>query len=166
MNLTEQFKSFTLLGAEWVLWLLVGLSVLSIGVMIERWLFFRARRIDTDELGRDLRRALAEDDDTALKKKYEDSQAMAVQVGLCGVAERGRGVDAVSEAMNSEKSRTRRDQERYLVVLGTTGLIAPLWAYSNLLLGIIREGEGVAAKPIDRFANKRRQLLPPDRRQE
>ena len=138
MNLTEQFKSFTLLGAEWVLWLLVALSVLSIGVMIERFLFFRARRLDTDELGRDLKKALANDDDGALTKKYGESLAMAAQVALAGVAERKRGVAVASEAMNSAKSRTRKEQERYLVVLGTLGNNAPFIGLFGTVLGIIK----------------------------
>ena len=52
--LTELFKNFTLLGAEWVLWLLVFLSILSIGVMIERAMFFRQRAVDSEVLHRDL----------------------------------------------------------------------------------------------------------------
>ena len=138
MNLTEQFKNFTLLGAEWVLWLLVALSVLSIAVMIERALFFRARPVDTDALARDLKRALADDDDDALKKKYAAAPAMAVQVALRGVAERGRGVDAVSEAMNNEKTRARKDHERYLVVLGTLGNNAPFIGLFGTVIGVIQ----------------------------
>jgi len=138
MSLTTEFKNFTLLGAEWVLWLLVALSVLSIGVMIERWLFIRARRIDCDELARDLRRALAKDDDSALKKKYGTSLAMPAQVALRGLAERERGIEAASEAMNEEKARARREHERYLVVLGTLGNNAPFIGLFGTVLGIIK----------------------------
>ncbi len=138
MSLTEQFKNFTLLGAEWVLWLLVALSVLSIGVMIERWLFLRARRIDYDELARDLRRALKEEDNTALEKKYGKSLAMPAQVALRGVAERSRGIDVASEAMNEEKARAKLDHERYLVVLGTLGNNAPFIGLFGTVLGIIK----------------------------
>ena len=34
MELVSLFRDFALLGAGWVLWLLVGLSVISIGVMM------------------------------------------------------------------------------------------------------------------------------------
>ena len=46
MSLIEYFKEFALLGAEWVLWLLVGLSVFSVGVMFERWRFYRRHSYD------------------------------------------------------------------------------------------------------------------------
>ena len=44
MHLTERILGFTLLGSEWVLWLLIGLSVLSVAVMVERAIFLRAAR--------------------------------------------------------------------------------------------------------------------------
>ncbi len=34
----QRLLAFTMLGAGWVLWLLVGLSVLSVTVMLERGL--------------------------------------------------------------------------------------------------------------------------------
>ena len=39
MHLTERILGFTLLGSEWVLWVLIGLSVVSVAVMVERALF-------------------------------------------------------------------------------------------------------------------------------
>ena len=40
MHLTERVLSFTLLGSEWVLWLLIALSVISVAIMFERGWFF------------------------------------------------------------------------------------------------------------------------------
>ena len=41
MDLTSAFVDFAQLGANWVLWLLVVLSVVSVGIMIDRGLWFR-----------------------------------------------------------------------------------------------------------------------------
>ena len=41
----QRLLSLTLRGAGWVLWLLVGLSVLSVAVMFERALYFAQRRM-------------------------------------------------------------------------------------------------------------------------
>ena len=38
--LTQLLLDFTLLGAEWILWILLALSLLSIGVAIERSIFY------------------------------------------------------------------------------------------------------------------------------
>ena len=61
MHLTERILGFTLLGSEWVLWLLFGLSVLSVAIMVERGLFLRDGD-DADALSRELARAAANGD--------------------------------------------------------------------------------------------------------
>ena len=48
-----------------VLYLLIALSVLSIGVIIERWWYFRRRRVNIIELGEQLERALRTGDTAA-----------------------------------------------------------------------------------------------------
>lgn len=138
MSLTEQFLNFALLGAEWVMWLLVALSIVSVGVMIERGLFLRARRVDIDALSRDARKALRENDATAFQNRYQSSTAMAAQVAVRGLAEKDRGIDAVSESMNSEKTRARKDYERYLVILGTLGNNAPFIGLFGTVIGVIQ----------------------------
>ncbi|HLU64752.1 MAG TPA: MotA/TolQ/ExbB proton channel family protein [Kofleriaceae bacterium] len=137
MDISQQFVEFALMGQEWVLWFLVGLSVLSVGVMVERGLYFRRQKVDLAALEREVRRALDTDDDGALEKRYGASGAMAARVALTGLRERERGADAVAEAMNGEKSRVRHEQERNLVILGTLGNNAPFIGLFGTVLGII-----------------------------
>jgi biopolymer transport protein ExbB len=138
MNLTEQFLNFTLLGAEWVLWLLVALSVLSVGVMVERFRYFHSRRIDTERLLQAVRKALATGTSDTLRRDYGGSDAMAARVAVRALEERPSGIDAVGEAMNSEKIRARGDHERFLIVLGTLGNNAPFIGLFGTVLGIIK----------------------------
>ena len=135
-DLTSWFKNFTLLGAGWVLWVLVFLSILSIGIMIERFMFFWARRVNLAELELDAKKALR-DGSKSFKKKYAASPAMPVVVAIRGVEEAGSGIDAVGEVMNSEKTRAKQDHERYLAVLGTLGNNAPFIGLFGTVLGII-----------------------------
>ena len=58
----ERLSRVALLGSAWVLYLLFGLSIFSIGVMIERYIFFRVRKDDTDKLADDLIRHLRDSD--------------------------------------------------------------------------------------------------------
>jgi len=46
----DQLLKVALLGSSWVLYLLGGLSVISLSAMVERWWFFRRHRDDTTEL--------------------------------------------------------------------------------------------------------------------
>src|SRR5256885_4916711 len=44
--IVARLLAFTLrVGAAWVLWLLIGLSVVSVMVMLDRWLYFGRRRM-------------------------------------------------------------------------------------------------------------------------
>jgi biopolymer transport protein ExbB/TolQ len=147
MDISGEFVEFALLGQDWVLWLLVGLSVISVAVMIERALFFRRQRFDTEALEREVRQALASDDDSSLEQRFGDSAAMAVRVALTGVRQRQRGVDAVAEAMNGAK--TQAEQEQNLVVLGTLGNNAPFIGLFGTVLGIIAAFEHLSDKPGD-----------------
>src|SRR5215510_9770696 len=103
MDLSSAFVDFAQLGANWVLWLLIALSVISIGVMIDRALWLRRRDADTDRFTRELRGAFERDELDRLQAKYMDDPAVAIQVGLRGVAMRDKGPDAVAEAMHGER---------------------------------------------------------------
>ena len=46
------FTKFAMLGAEWVMWLLVALSVASVAIMFERGYYYRSLSDDLDKLGR------------------------------------------------------------------------------------------------------------------
>lgn len=138
MNITNAFLDFALLGAEWVMWLLVALSFFSIAVMIERGLFLMDRRIDVDALQRDLRAALRDGDKDAVRSRWASSRAMAAQVAIAALDSSEHGPDAVAEAMSSAKTQARTEHEKNLVVLGTLGNNAPFIGLFGTVLGIIQ----------------------------
>jgi biopolymer transport protein ExbB len=154
MRLTERILSFTLLGSEWVLWLLVALSVLSVAVMVERAFFLSTGgKFDFDAIGKDLLRFLREGDVGGARRALGDGRGPESQVAAAGLDQFGRGSDAISEAMASVKSRLRLDMERNLGVLGTLGNNAPFIGLFGTVLGIIKafadlarnQGGGAAA---------------------
>src|SRR5262245_4652097 len=49
-------------GASWVLWLLAGLSVVSLGICVERWFFYRTRHCNVQALARSVSDHLAAHD--------------------------------------------------------------------------------------------------------
>jgi biopolymer transport protein ExbB len=146
-SITEAFKSFTLLGAEWVLWLLIALSIASVTVMIERLRFFYARSIDVDALITDVKQAMSGGDPDKVRKRWASSRAMAATVALSGLEEIERGPDAAAEAMNSAKTRSKAEHERNLVFLGTLGNNAPFIGLFGTVLGIIVAFDDLADNP-------------------
>ena len=56
--LTSLFLKIAYVGAEWILWLLVALSIISLAVIVERWLYFFRTRAGGDGLAAQLQEEL------------------------------------------------------------------------------------------------------------
>ena len=146
MDLSSHFVAFAQLGASWVLWLLIALSVVSIGVMIDRALWFRARDVNTETFTRELRGAFERNELERLEAKYKDDPAVPVQVALRGIAERAKGPEAVAEAMHGERARWRNAADRNLIILGTLGNNVPFVGLFGTVLGVINAFEHLRQK--------------------
>ena len=147
MNLTDELVKVALLGAEWVLWLLVALSVLSVAVMVERALFYWRRRVDIGALRKASILAIREDTAMGLRERFGTSEAMAARVAVVGLAQRDRGIASVAEAMTSEKTAAKNDYDSHLVVLGTLGNNAPFIGLFGTVLGIVRAFHDLKSNP-------------------
>ena len=149
MDLSRAFVDFAQLGANWVLWLLIALSVISVGVMIDRALWLRRRDTDTERFTRELRGAFERDELDRLTAKYMDDPAIPVQVGLRGLAVRTQGAEAAAEAMHGERVRWRRAADRNLIVLGTLGNNVPFVGLFGTVLGVINAFQHLTVKSAD-----------------
>src|SRR5439155_21442496 len=111
--------------SEWVLILLIALSVLSVTVMVERGIALRAAAPDFEILSRKLLALLGKGDLAAARDALGPPKSPEVRVALIGIGELPRGRDAAAEAMASAKARERMTLERNLGVLGTLGNNTP-----------------------------------------
>ena len=135
--LIEKLLKVALLGSSWVMYLLLGLSVFSIATMIERWVFFRRRSDDVDELGERLIELLDHGDRAgaaALLKQSRSVEAAALMPGLRYI---DRHPDAVADAIAAQMIRERRDLERGSTLLGTLGNNAPFIGLLGTVIGVI-----------------------------
>lgn len=142
--LTEKLLAFTTAGAEWVLWLLLLLSVVSVAVMIERAVFFARRRLPEPDR---LARLLLEGDLAAARAAVQDRQGMEAEVARAAIDNAARGPGAVAEVVNAQLERARLEYERRLAFLGTLGNNAPFIGLFGTVLGIIRAFADLAANP-------------------
>src|SRR3989440_7737564 len=124
-----------MLGAGWVLWLLVGLSVLSVAVMLERGIYFAQRR-----MSKRFPELLRLCQDGSLDKAAQLAAGDAMEAEVVRVAARiaGSGQEAVEKAVASTIDRRRLEYEKWLFVLGTLGNNAPFIGLFGTVLGIIR----------------------------
>jgi len=139
MHLTQRILGFTLLGSEWVLWVLIALSILSVAVMVERAICFAGTGGNRSAvLGRQMLERLLASDPAGATRLLEGQRAPAAAVAAAGIAELQRGADAVSETMAAAKARLRVELERHLGILGTLGNNAPFIGLFGTVLGIIK----------------------------
>ena len=138
MNLTEQLLGMSLMGAEWVLWLLLMLSVVSFAIIVERTLFYWTQSADLDALGDEVRKLCAAGHPEEARVRLASDKHVAATVVSNGLREWSRGPDAVNEAMQSSKAKVRLKLERNLAVLGTLGSNAPFIGLFGTVIGIIK----------------------------
>jgi biopolymer transport protein ExbB len=132
------------LGAAWVLWLLVGLSVISVGIMIERTFFFLGRRLPGREglaallLGGDLGKA---------REAVADRVGIEAEVLRAALDQAASGPDSVAKVVDANIKRARLDYEARLAFLATLGNNAPFIGLFGTVLGIIRAFSDLARNP-------------------
>jgi biopolymer transport protein ExbB/biopolymer transport protein TolQ len=135
--LIEKLLKVALLGSSWVMYLLLALSVFSIGAMIERVLYFRKRSDDIDELGDRLIALLEQgegDAAVALLKKSPSVEASVLEPSLRYLS---KGPEAVEDAIEGNMTRARLEMEKGSTLLGTLGNNAPFIGLFGTVIGVI-----------------------------
>ena len=133
--IADKLLSFTLQGAGWVLWLLIGLSVISVSVIVERAVYFWRRRM-SGAFPRLL--ALSQAGNLAGAGAIAAGDAMEAEVVRVAVKAARDGHAAVAEAISSVIEKRRLQYEQGLFILGTLGNNAPFVGLFGTVLGIIR----------------------------
>jgi biopolymer transport protein ExbB len=139
------FEKLALVGVEWVVWLLVALSVVSIAMMVERAVFFiKLRKVDVPEMMERLRSLLVRNDVKGAERYLEKQPGVEAAVARAGLAEADRGPASAEEAMLGARVREKAPMERYLTYLGTLGNNAPFLGLFGTVTGIIKSFHALA----------------------
>jgi biopolymer transport protein ExbB/TolQ len=120
-----------------VLYLLMTLSVVSIGVIIERWWFFRRRRVDVNELADRLEGALRTGDQAAALAILGESRSVEARILTDAIRWQARGAESVEQILAKSMRRHRPEVEVGLLFLGTLGNNAPFIGLFGTVLGIM-----------------------------
>jgi biopolymer transport protein ExbB len=144
MSAAEFVKRFFLsAGSSWVLWLLGGLSVISVAIAVERWLFYRSRDADLVALSRSLDARLAANDYAAAISDLARSKSVAASIAATGLRLAHLGPAAVDKAMQSASALERNRLEDRLAYLGTLGNNAPFVGLFGTVVGVIQAFEAL-----------------------
>src|SRR5271170_3080656 len=137
MNISEWLQRIMVgFGAAWVMWLMLGLSVISVAIILERAWYFWSLRDDLVVLAKELRAALDDSIETA-QKRMNTSPSVEAAVVSAGLAMADRGPAAVEEAMAGAVALQRMKLERGLAYLGTLGNNAPFIGLFGTVIGVV-----------------------------
>jgi biopolymer transport protein ExbB/TolQ len=149
MNLVDWLQRLmTNFGAEWVMWLMLGLSVISVAIMLERAWFYWSLRDDVAALATELRALLRKDDLDGAKKRMEQSPSAEAAVVVAGLEEADRGARAADEAMKGAAALQRLKLERRLAFLGTLGNNAPFIGLFGTVIGVVMAFEALGDEKV------------------
>jgi biopolymer transport protein ExbB/TolQ len=135
--IVEHLLRVARLGSTWVLYLLLALSVISIGVIVDRWLYFRRLRDPGRGLRDRIAKALQRGDLSEAERLLASSKTVEARVVAQALAWRHGGPRAVADALDSELAVARAEIERGLNFLGTIGNNAPFIGLLGTVLGVI-----------------------------
>ncbi|HVH47877.1 MAG TPA: MotA/TolQ/ExbB proton channel family protein [Labilithrix sp.] len=138
MSIENKLRALAGFGASWVMWLLVGLSVIVVAIAIERAIVLVRSNDDIAALRRNLASALGRGDLVAARGLVVASRSLEAQVLAAGLAALPRGAASVEERLASEAQLTKLGMERRLALLGTIGSNAPFVGLLGTVIGIIR----------------------------
>jgi len=144
VDITKSMLNLALGGGTWVLWLLVVLSIMSVGIMVERGMAFYRRRFGAEEFIQEVAPLFRTADWRGAMGKCEASEAFEPQILLAGLRLAEGGTEAAAEAMEAERIRVNLQLEKGLSFLGTLGANAPFIGLFGTVLGIIHAFKDLA----------------------
>lgn len=137
-DIQERLTAFAMLGAGWVMWLLVALSVLCVAIMLERAYYLFSGRDDIQALRQELKKHLGAGDLESARRRLASSKSYEAQVAHAALDGVDHGPAAVEETLIAETALAKARMERNLAFLGTVGNNAPFVGLLGTVIGVIR----------------------------
>jgi biopolymer transport protein ExbB len=144
--LSKLFLGLSLIGAEWVLYLLLFLSVLSIALIIERIKFYYDASRGILEFRNQVRTLMTQGKtkevlqtaQARLQKQIPGNTDLESEMVLALLSHPPSGVEILDEVAQDAVVRARLAWDKNLAVLATIGSNAPFIGLFGTVLGIIK----------------------------
>jgi len=146
--LSEKIFAVAHLADQVILWILVILSVLSIGMILERFFALRKVAHQSAQVRARIRMALQSnsvDDVETIAKDIDSLEGRAASYALKHMKDNGS--KGLEEVFNTFSLTERPDLERFLSFLATVGSNAPYIGLLGTVLGIMKAFNDLAQAP-------------------
>ena len=137
--LTRRFLELFLVGAEWVTWVLLAVSIVGLAVVIDRAILLLRTRERFNALRQSVSASLARGDASGAVKAVEGDSLVrnVVRSGLALAVRGERRGEAVEQAMLGALAEQRARYEARLSALVTIGNVGPLIGLFGTVIGIV-----------------------------
>lgn len=137
--LTDRFLAIAQVGDQFILWLLVILSIVSIAFILERFFTLRSVGAQSKKIREKVRTALASQNYEIVEEIGKDISTIegrAMSYGLKHVKD--SGTKGLEELFNSMLLIEKSDLEKYLGFMATLGSNAPYIGLLGTVMGIMK----------------------------
>jgi len=142
--LTQKLLSLALIGTEWIVWLLLLLSIFSLAVIFERSFVLHQKRGNIERLRQRMFSLLRKKDRKAIEEMLHNDHSSLSAVTLKALRNmKESGID-FEDSLSIALSEERVILERRTAILGTLGSNAPFVGLFGTVLGIIHAFHGLA----------------------
>ena len=138
MDIQMKITSLAGLGATWVMWVLLGLSVGGLAIALERAIYLALRRDNLRKLKTEVLAYLRKGNVTAARERLAKSKSFEAQVVGAGLENPADGPAAAEQRMDGAAQLAKLRMERRLAFLGTLGSNAPFLGLLGTVIGIVR----------------------------
>jgi len=121
-------------------------SIVALAIIIERFVYLRQVRLDSDLFMEKIRRVLGADRVEEALSICKNTPGPIPGLIRAGIEERGGTKEEIKEAIEEEATREMPALERYLPALGTIANISPLLGLLGTVLGMIKSTDVLATQ--------------------
>ncbi len=141
---TEKLLSVSLIGTEWILILLIVISVISWAIIIERFLFLKQKQGNIDKLKTDIEKIETFRGVTPVVNLLGSDQSSPAFIGKHVLTHAEKGGGPLGEYLGLLLAQEKLVLDSRLMFLGTVVSIAPFVGLLGTVLGIIKAFHGLS----------------------
>ena len=138
MDIQAKLTAFAMMGATWVMWVLVGLSVGGLAVALDRAVYLIRTSDNVRRLKREILTFLKRGQVDAARQRLAQSRSFEARIVASTLESPEDGAASAEERMAGATLVAKIQMERRLAFLGTLGANAPFIGLLGTVIGIIR----------------------------
>jgi biopolymer transport protein ExbB/TolQ len=138
MDIQQKLTGFAMMGATWIMWVLVGLSVGGLAVALERAIYLISTSDNIRKLKVQILALVRSGDIAGAQARLAQSPSNEAKVIAAGLRDLNDGTASAEERMTGALQIAKLRMEKRLAFLGTLGANAPFLGLLGTVIGIIR----------------------------